>query len=520
VATEARAVPRPVEDATTAYPDCVPVVVVLDPTRVTEGHPVGSTAPHRLEDDRRELSIERVRLADGLVLVPEEMGRREGPARAGATSPPPTTSSTPRGDEPPAGCETPCESSPCVITSRPESGHEEESEAAIASGVLPRIVELAKRSGELPWRRLLLGAWSLAGLAGALWILLAWSRLFSFLRNRSEVTDGPALDALAALCRRAGVRGRVRLSTSPTLPGPITLGILRREICLPERALAALSAAQVRAMLAHELAHVVRRDALRFHALAFLERVFFFQPLNRVARRRLHETAEILCDDLAVRWTDHRLALASCLTEIARWMVGGRRVLPAPGMAHSRSRLGQRVERLLDDRRSPRPERRHRWFPPLATVLVGVVVAAVPGFSGAASPVVIEEALEREEIPEHAAVEPSVEPTARPADVAVAEEPAPALLDPETLTTSELLAQNESLEVGLASLEAEVALVRSQLEEMELADHLGDPLERIDQRVRSLRARRDRVAELLAKIAGALETTHHDSRFSVPEERP
>ena len=73
---------------------------------------------------------------------------------------------------------------------------------------------------------------------------------------------------------------------------------------------------------------------------------------------------------------------------------------------------------------------------------------------------------------------------------------------------------------ALAKMRKDAPAARSQLEEMELADHLGDPLERIDQRVRSLRARRDRVAELLAKIAGALETTHHDSRFSVPEERP
>ena len=39
-------------------------------------------------------------------------------------------------------------------------------------------------------------------------------------------------------------------------------------------------------MLAHEIAHLVRRDPQWLVLARAIEMVFFFQPLNRLARRR------------------------------------------------------------------------------------------------------------------------------------------------------------------------------------------------------------------------------------------
>ena len=50
-----------------------------------------------------------------------------------------------------------------------------------------------------------------------------------------------------------------------------------------------------------------------------IERLFFFQPLNRFARRALVDNAELLCDEKAVQWTGSRLGLASCLATVAEW---------------------------------------------------------------------------------------------------------------------------------------------------------------------------------------------------------
>ena len=108
---------------------------------------------------------------------------------------------------------------------------------------------------------------------------------------------------LRRLTAEAGLADQVRLSCSSRLPVPIALGLRRREICVPPRALASLSLEQQEGMLAHELAHLVRRDPFWLAFSHFLTSVLFFQPLNQVARRRLRERSELRSDEWAVGQT-------------------------------------------------------------------------------------------------------------------------------------------------------------------------------------------------------------------------
>lgn len=192
-------------------------------------------------------------------------------------------------------------------------------------------------------------------LLGAVWLLgVAWAgtrfvvsaiRLRRLLADRRDVLEDPLLEAFLGLCELGGVRRRVRLSASGRIRSPIALW--RREIVVPERALDRLGAEQQRAMLAHELAHVIRGDSRWLALAALFEAVFFFQPLNRVARRGLHETAEVLCDDWAVRHTGEPQPLASCLAEVASWSRGRQPFSLVASMAGKQ--VVRRVQRLLSD---------------------------------------------------------------------------------------------------------------------------------------------------------------------------
>jgi hypothetical protein len=138
----------------------------------------------------------------------------------------------------------------------------------------------------------------------------------------------------------------VRLSASDVAPTPLALG--RAEICVPPRFLGEMDPDQQRAALAHELAHLVRRDPLWHFAAAVVNAVLFFQPLNRLARRRIRESAEYLCDEWAARQTGSPLGLARCLAQVASWVAPGRDPIPAGtlAMAEGGSPLLRRVERL------------------------------------------------------------------------------------------------------------------------------------------------------------------------------
>src|SRR3989442_4747764 len=94
-----------------------------------------------------------------------------------------------------------------------------------------------------------------------------------------------------------------------TISSPVALGL--SEICVPELALSDLGAEQQRSMLAHELAHLARRDSLWLAGASLMERCFFFQPLDRLARCELETTAAYLNDERATRQTGSAVVLAA-----------------------------------------------------------------------------------------------------------------------------------------------------------------------------------------------------------------
>jgi beta-lactamase regulating signal transducer with metallopeptidase domain len=228
---------------------------------------------------------------------------------------------------------------------------------------------------------LALGAWAL----GALLLLAGYVRSFAHLgrrlKRRPRVVGGNLHSQLRSLAAEAGFEEDVRLTCSSRVPVPLALGLGQPEICVPPKALAALTDEQQEGMLAHELAHLARRDPLWLVISHVLACVFFFQPLNWVARRRLREISELLSDEWAVSRTGRPLSLAGCLAEVAGWSAA-RRSLPVPGMADRPSHLAQRIRRLLDGR-SPESPARRIWLGAAMVVLLIAVAAAAPAVSAA-----------------------------------------------------------------------------------------------------------------------------------------
>src|SRR5438093_5821577 len=159
-----------------------------------------------------------------------------------------------------------------------------------------------------------------------------------------------------------------------TISSPVALGL--SEICVPELALSDLGAEQQRSMLAHELAHLARRDSLWLAGASLIERCFFFQPLNRLARRELETTAEYLSDEWATRKTGSAVALAKCLATVAEWIQASPLGVPVAGLAERRSFLVSRIARLLEGRLPSSPASRRGWAAAAALGVVATIAAA------------------------------------------------------------------------------------------------------------------------------------------------
>ncbi len=256
-------------------------------------------------------------------------------------------------------------------------------------GELPVVVPAAapaKAAFVPPWAATVI--LSLLGLGAGFALIrlgVTFRRLRGQLARRRDVLEDPLLETFLGLCQRAGVKRRVRLTAGEGLGSPVALW--RREICVPERAIEGLPARQQESMLAHELAHVLRGDPWWLATAAILEAIFFFQPLNRLARRNLQEAAELICDDFAVRMTGTGVHLAKCLAEVATWLDNGNVPLASAIVNTSSSSLVKRIKRLLGD--SPRargsaPRRVAMVVGLLAAVIFAAPAVSVAGESEAA----------------------------------------------------------------------------------------------------------------------------------------
>lgn len=234
------------------------------------------------------------------------------------------------------------------------------------------------------WREAALAGWAL----GAAVLLGALGRSYLALRRRLEgrrpVVVGPARGLLSGLAARAPRVEEPRLSATSRVAVPIALGIVRPEICLPERAALELPLEAQEGLLAHELGHLVRRDPLWLLVASVIGRALFFQPLNWVAARRLSACAELLADDWAARRTASPLALAECLTAVARWRTGRAQPLPVPAMAAHASELRQRVERLVSGKGLATGGPRPLWTGTAASVVLCALALLAPSACGVA----------------------------------------------------------------------------------------------------------------------------------------
>lgn len=188
------------------------------------------------------------------------------------------------------------------------------------------------------------GVWILGALACVALFARARRRFGRLLNDRRSGRDTLAAGALAAVKRDARVYRGIDLTLSDRLTSPVAIGT--REICLPSRTLAELDPIRMESILAHELAHLERGDPRWLTIARVVEAIFFFQPLNRLARARMQEAAEFASDEWAAGVVSRPLDLAHCLARVAEWSAGGTQLL-APAMAEHRGRvLVRRVERL------------------------------------------------------------------------------------------------------------------------------------------------------------------------------
>lgn len=163
------------------------------------------------------------------------------------------------------------------------------------------------------------------------------------LGDRVRVTEARLLGRLEHVRGHIGVRG-ILLTESSRVDSPLVLGAT--EICIPRALHEELTDAELDTVLAHELAHIERRDGLWFPLAGALQCMLWFYPLNYWVTSRFRDSAELACDDRAVELTQNPLGLARALVHVAANSSFGRRLAMMPAMSRSKNGLLPRLRRL------------------------------------------------------------------------------------------------------------------------------------------------------------------------------
>jgi beta-lactamase regulating signal transducer with metallopeptidase domain len=152
----------------------------------------------------------------------------------------------------------------------------------------------------------------------AVWILLLWlaaalaysgrvGREWGISRRLAAtglpITDETLLERYALMGLRFGLSRLPRLLLSEEVDSPVLIGALRPALVLPPGILASCTNEELDAILAHELAHLKRRDLLWAWVPTLAQALFFFHPLVWLTRQEWRLAQEIACDELALRVT-------------------------------------------------------------------------------------------------------------------------------------------------------------------------------------------------------------------------
>ncbi|MEZ4450334.1 MAG: M56 family metallopeptidase [Nannocystaceae bacterium] len=187
--------------------------------------------------------------------------------------------------------------------------------------------------------------WLIGVGVGGLRLTIA-ARQLAALRRRARPL---AIDDAAELLRRAGAdvdrRGapEVALATSDEVGVPTVIG-WRRPLCVFPAALRrALGDEALAALLAHELAHVRRRDVAWNWALALAELALFFHPCATWIAAQVRCERECACDQAAIRGGEDLALYVHALADLA-----SQRARPTPALSALGGSLMPRVRRLID----------------------------------------------------------------------------------------------------------------------------------------------------------------------------
>jgi D-alanyl-D-alanine endopeptidase (penicillin-binding protein 7) len=179
---------------------------------------------------------------------------------------------------------------------------------------------------------------------------------------------------LNGLALNAGITKAIKLQVVDGLTSPAVAGWLQPAVLMPAALITGMPTDMLRALLAHEVAHIRRRDFLVNLLQRSVEILLFYHPAVWWMSKQIRVERELIADNIAVQLTGDPFCLAAALSELDKVQ----RQHSELAMAANGGKLIDRINLLI---RPPTQSARPIMIAPVLSVLLvgfALVASAMP----------------------------------------------------------------------------------------------------------------------------------------------
>ena len=203
-----------------------------------------------------------------------------------------------------------------------------------------------------------------------------WLMMIAVANQARENNDVRVRDCAREAAAMLGLRKSPRIMSAGEAVSPFVLGFFHPAVVLPATLADHVTPEELRAVLAHEFAHVRRRDALVGWILACSDVIYFFNPVAHLVKRAIIFERERACDEevLVLAQAPRAVYARALLSATGLSRPAATRPSCAAVLLESSRHLERRLKSIANERR-PRATLSRK----AELVLLAIALLAVPG---------------------------------------------------------------------------------------------------------------------------------------------
>lgn len=168
------------------------------------------------------------------------------------------------------------------------------------------------------------------------------------------------------LQRMLNIKGHISYRVSQLVNSPCVIGMLKPIVLIPSSMLMQMPAAQIEAVILHELAHIRRNDYLVNFIQCLAKSLFFFNPFFAYISKLVDQERENACDDIAVQACGSALVFSKSIGSLAELNSSNALTLAANSNKHQ---ILIRIKRLFGDA----PTKGNSSFQLISSAFIGLL---------------------------------------------------------------------------------------------------------------------------------------------------